>query len=175
MKTILKGKGFLLRPIRMSDAQKYFESETDPVSKKGFMSTPKSVKEVENSIKEKIAERKKKKPSRETFAIDIGGEFVGYVGLHDMNEKFNEHRAIISYCLHPKFRGKGIMTKAVRLATRYAFEKYSLRRIAGRCRTFNKASARVLEKAGYKLEGIHRKELFKDGRYLDNMYWAVVK
>lgn len=43
------------------------------------------------------------------------------------------------------------------------------------CRTFNKASARVLEKSGYKLEGILRKNKFKDGKYLDDMLWAKTK
>jgi len=40
--------------------------------------------------------------------------------------------------------------------------------------TFNKGSARVLEKAGYTLEGIHKKELCKHGVHLDNMCWAIV-
>lgn len=57
----------------------------------------------------------------------------------------------------------------------YAFKKYKLVGIEARGRTFNKGSARVLEKAGYALEGIHKKELCKKGVYLDNMYWAMVR
>ena len=92
-----------------------------------------------------------------------------------MNQKYAEHKAVIGYCLHPKFRGRGIMARAVKLVTKYAFKKYKLKRISGMCRTFNKSSIKVLERAGYKLEGILRKNKMKDGKYVDDMVWAVVK
>lgn len=118
---------------------------------------------------------KNKKPTSEEFIIDIKGEVAGYISIHDLNKPHNEHAAIISYATHPKFRGKGFMTKTVKLITIYAFKKYKLKRISAGCRTFNKGSARVLEKAGYTLEGIHRKEACKNGKYLDNMHWAKIK
>ncbi len=77
--------------------------------------------------------------------------------------------------MHPKFRGKGLTTKAVKYVVSFAFKKYSLKKIEARCRTFNKASARVLEKAGFVLEGILHKDLKKNGKYLDNMCWAKFK
>jgi RimJ/RimL family protein N-acetyltransferase len=43
------------------------------------------------------------------------------------------------------------------------------------CRTFNKASARVLEKAGYKYEGTIHKNKFLNGKYVDDMIWAKWK
>jgi len=171
----IKGEGFILRPLKLSDAQKYFECETDKKSMKNFMTTSISLNLIKTMIRKEIISLKKKKPKEETFVIDVGGDFAGYVVVHDLNQKFAEYKAIISYCMHPEFRGKGIMTKAVKLVTKYAFKKYKLKRLVGRVRTFNKASARVLEKAGYKLEGIHRKEVRKNGKYLDNMYWAKVK
>jgi RimJ/RimL family protein N-acetyltransferase len=175
MVTKIKGKSFVLRSLKLSDAQKYFECETDPVSVKGSMGIPESVKEMEDMIKKEIAGLKKKNPVEETFVIDVEGEFAGYVVIHDLNRKNAEHRALISYCMHPEFRRKGLMVNAVKLVVKYVFKKYKLKRLTGRCRTFNKVSARVLEKSGFKFEGIHRKEVAKDGKYLDNMYWAVVK
>jgi len=140
------------------------------------MSTPKSVAEVRGGIKEAIKEmNKKKKPSFEKFAIEVNGECAGWVNIHDLNQKHQEHRGIIGYCLHKKFRGKGIMSKAVKIITNYAFKKYKLKRLSGLCRTFNKASARTMEKAGYKLEGIMEKNKKKNGKYLDDMIWAVVR
>ncbi len=172
---ILFGEEFLLRHVAISDANAFFESETDKISKKNFMSTPKDIFEIKNSIKKQLIEYKKKKPSFEKFTIVVNKEPVGWVELHDLNEKYSEHKATIGYCIHPCFRGKGITTKAVKLVVHYALKKYKLKRITGWCRTFNKASARVLEKAGFKLEGILRKNKFKDGKYLDDMVWAKVK
>ena len=67
------------------------------------------------------------------------------------------------------------MTKAVKLITDYSFKKYKIKRISGRCRSFNKVSAKILEKAGYSFEGKHRKEIYKNKKYYDNLYYAKIK
>lgn len=172
---IIKTKDFILRPIRMSDLDGYFECQQDKETKKGFMSVPKDIKEAKKELEMKVNDLNKEKPFGEAFAIEVKGEFAGYIELCHLNEEHCEHKCEISYCAHPKFRGKGITTRGVKLVTEYAFKKYNLKRISGFCRTFNKASARVLEKAGYKLEGVLRKHKFKDGKYVDDMLWAKVK
>jgi RimJ/RimL family protein N-acetyltransferase len=175
MRIPIKGKGFILRHAKLSDASVFFECEQDEQARKGFMHISKSVEEVKSSIRKQLNEDKKKKPFSEQFAIEVDGKTAGWIGLHDLNQKNTEHKGIIVYCLHNKFRGRGIMSRAVKLVTNYAFKKYQLKRLSGWCRTFNKASARTLEKAGYKLEGIMRKNKYKDGKYLDDMIWAVVR
>ena len=175
IKMKLKGEGFILRHTKIADAKDCFECEQDEEAKRNFMSTPESINEVKKDIKKHLLNYNKKKPSGEQFIIEVNKEFAGWVTLSNLNIKHHEHQATIGYCLSKKFRGKGITTKAVKLVTDYAFKKYKLKRIEGWCRTFNKASARVLEKAGYKLEGILRKNKFKDGEYLDDMVWAKVK
>jgi [ribosomal protein S5]-alanine N-acetyltransferase len=173
---IIKTKDFILRHIKLSDLEGYFECQQDEKTKKGFMSVPKNISEARKELKEKIADYKKTNPFGECLAIEVDGEFAGYVEIsHLTNNPYHKHKAEIGYCLHPKFRGKGITARAVRIVSEYAFKKYKLKRISGWCRTFNKASARVLEKAGFRLEGIFRKNKFKDGKYLDDMIWARVK
>ena len=171
--TIIKGKEFILRPIRMSDAEAYFETMQDKQTKRGFMSVPKSLQEAKKEVKEHIQNIRSKKS--ETFAIEVNGEYAGFVKIDHENWNPKDHRGRIHYCTHPKFRGKGITTKAVKLITEYGFKKLKFKRIMGQCRSFNKASARVLEKAGYKLEGILRKDAFKNGKYYNNMVWAKVR
>ena len=67
------------------------------------------------------------------------------------------------------------MTKAVKLAIKFAFEKLKLKRVYGRAFCFNPASKRVMEKAGLKLEGIARKEAKKDNKFIDSWLLARVK
>jgi ribosomal-protein-alanine N-acetyltransferase len=122
-----------------------------------------------------IFDTKKKIPTRELFAIEVGGRFAGFVDLFDLHQQYYEHKATIGYCVGKSFRGKGLATAAVKAVTAYAFKKYKLRRVEGWCRTYNKASARVLEKAGYKLEGIMHKHKCKNGKFLDDMVWAYVR
>jgi RimJ/RimL family protein N-acetyltransferase len=167
-KIILEGKGFVLRSITLNDAQAYLECQQDKESKINFTICPKNLneskKEIKNGIKKGIV-----------FAIVVNGEFAGFIHLELNNKPRYKHSAIIGYGIHKDFRGRGLATKAVKLLTDYGFKKLKLKRISGYCRTFNKASARVLEKCGYQLEGILRKNKFKNGKYLDDMVWARVK
>jgi len=173
--TVIKGKGFILRHVRMSDAQGYFEIQQGKGIKHFLLKIPKNLKDAKGDLKIRVADLKKKKPFGETFAIEVNGEFAGYVDLHHLNLEHQEHKGEIGYCVHPKFRGKGLAAKAVILLTNYAFKKYKLKRISAMGRVENKASARVLEKAGYKLEGTLRKNKCVDGKYLDDFIYAKVK
>jgi len=146
----------------------------DPLTKKNLMVIPKSISETKEKVKRRVSAYKQKKPVEESFVIEINREFAGIIEIHDLNYDFSKHKARISYWLNKKFRGQGITTEALKTLTDYAFKKYKLKRIEGICRTFNKASARVLEKAGYKLEGILRKNKCKNGKYLDDMVFAKV-
>lgn len=171
MKTILKSKNpeFILRPLTIQDAQGYLECHKDKEAQKNFMSVPKDIKEARAEIKHDTGS------NNLSWAIEVKGLFAGFIHL-ELNDKSRyKHSAIIGYGIHPKFRGMGLATKATKLITNYGFKKLKLMRISGMCRTFNKASARVLEKSGYKLEGILRKNKFKDGKYLDDMLWAKVR
>lgn len=175
MKLKSKNQKIELRHMRIEDAKGYFNCQQDKESKKGFMSVPKTIEQAKDEVRQKIEQYGKKKPSNECFAIIINGEFAGYVEINELYQRWKEHKGNIGYCVDKKFRGRGIATKAVKIITNYAFKKYKLKRMTGWCRTFNKASARVLEKAGYKLEGILRKNKFKDGKYLDDMIWARIR
>jgi ribosomal-protein-alanine N-acetyltransferase len=172
---MIKTKEFILRHIRMSDSKPYFESMQDKKTKKYFMKVPKNIKEARKEVKKLIKESNKKNPVMETFVLEIGGEYAGFIKIDYENYNPKEHRGRIHYATHPKFRGKGLTSKAVKLITDYGFKKFKFKRIIGRCRISNKASARVLEKAGYKLEGILKKNTLIDGKYVNDMIWAKVK
>ncbi|MFH1916681.1 MAG: GNAT family protein, partial [Nanoarchaeota archaeon] len=170
-----KTKGILLRPMRMSDVDDYCACRLEQSAQSGFLGIIKTQEEAKKNLQRMLKDAHKKKPGRELFAIIVENKYVGFVDLHDLHQKYFEHKATIGYCVHTSYRGQGIATAAVRAVTQYAFKKYRLRRIEGWCRTYNKASARVLEKAGYKLEGILRKHKCKDGKFLDDMVWAYVR
>jgi len=166
---------FILRHVKLADATAFFECQQDKESKRNFMSTPKDIKKVRASIMRDILEYKKKNPHFEDFAIEVDGKCVGFIWLGEISYGFFKHRASIGYCVHKDFRGKGIGSKAIKLVTDHAFKKYKLKRIYTYTRTFNKGSRKALEKAGYKCEGILKKNKFKDRKYLDDCIYAKVK
>jgi [ribosomal protein S5]-alanine N-acetyltransferase len=66
------------------------------------------------------------------------------------------------------------MTETVKKVTEFAFNEFGLVRITAHVFTFNIGSAKVLEKAGYSLEGILRKHYKKDGRIFDGKLYAKI-
>ncbi len=112
---------------------------------------------------------------RTYFAIEVEGRLAGGIGytLHSDVERIG---AEVGYWLGHEFWGKGIATTALRLMTRHAFEADpELRRLYAVPYASNAASARVLEKAGYTLEGTLRQSVIKDGQVLDQWMYAIVR
>ena len=107
------------------------------------------------------------------FAIASEQEAIGGIGLHIDRDVFRRS-AEIGYWLGEPFWGKGIATMAVRALTKHGFSAFNLSRIYAGVFDGNAASVRVLEKAGYHFEGRLRKAVFKDGRLLDQIIYAIL-
>lgn len=108
------------------------------------------------------------------FCIDIGGEAVGGIGLRP-GENVHRHTAEFGYWLAEEFWGQGIMSEIVPVFVDYCFKEFSLNRIFAMPHSSNPASARVLEKAGFLLEGRLLKNVVKDGQILDSLLYAKTK
>jgi RimJ/RimL family protein N-acetyltransferase len=79
------------------------------------------------------------------------------------------------YKFFPEFWGKGFATETAKALINFGFTKYNLHRIEAGVATKNKASIRVLEKAGMTREGIRRKILPIRGEWKDNFHYAIVE
>jgi RimJ/RimL family protein N-acetyltransferase len=67
------------------------------------------------------------------------------------------------------------MTKAVNLICDFGFKNMDIVRIHAGIFEYNPASMRVLEKCGFKREGIFEKSVFKNGKFYDEIRYAKVK
>jgi ribosomal-protein-alanine N-acetyltransferase len=107
------------------------------------------------------------------FAIDVGGEAAGAIGYR-VHEDVERVSAELGYWLGEPFWNRGIATDAVRAVTSLAVERHRLTRVYAVPYEWNPASCRVLEKAGYALEGRMRKSAVKDGKVVDQFLYAYV-
>lgn len=112
----------------------------------------------------------KQKPET-NFAIEVDGEAVGAVG-YKLGEDVERVSAEIGYWVAEPYWGRGIATEALRAVTAYAMETHDLARLFAIPFEWNTASFRVLEKAGYQLEGRMRCAIVKDGRILDALLYS---
>jgi ribosomal-protein-alanine N-acetyltransferase len=107
------------------------------------------------------------------FAIEVAGEAVGGIGFL-LNADVERVSAEIGYWLGEPFWGRGITTDALIALTRYAIESHGLTRVFAVPFSWNVASCRVLEKAGYVLEGRLRRSAIKSGRIVDQLQYAFI-
>jgi RimJ/RimL family protein N-acetyltransferase len=108
------------------------------------------------------------------FAIASPREVIGGIGI-SINRDVHRLTAELGYWLAEPFWGNGIMSEAVARFTEAAFQAYSLLRIYAEPYAGNAASCRVLEKAGYLLEGRLRRSVIKDGKILDQLLYARIR
>jgi RimJ/RimL family protein N-acetyltransferase len=108
------------------------------------------------------------------FAIEVDGEAAGGIGIHPQMD-IQRRNAELGYWLAEPFWGSGIMTRAIGQTVEYAFETFDISRIFARPFGNNKGSQIILEKNGFKLEARFEKTLYKNGQYLDELFYAVRK
>lgn len=119
--------------------------------------------------------REAQRPPVENFALEVGGEACGGIGLKRNGDAAYARMRELGYWLGEAHWGKGVMTEAVRLFTDYAFTAFGLARIEAGVFAWNPASARVLEKCGYVREAVMRARVCKDGELVDQWLYAKVR
>lgn len=171
---IIKSKKFILRPFRPGDEKSLVSNINNQKICRNLYRVPYpyALKDAKEWIAKNLKWNKTKNAAEKHFVININGEVAGAVGFSNI---VINHKAEIGYWLAEKYWGQGVMTQAVKLATRYGFEDLKLVRIYAEVYPWNKASMRVLEKCGYKFEGVLRKGVKKSQKFIDCHLYAKVK
>jgi ribosomal-protein-alanine N-acetyltransferase len=99
------------------------------------------------------------------------GSLMGGLTLGNVRRGVSQS-ATLGYWMGQPFAGRGIMTKSVKIATEYAFNKLGLRRIEAGCIPGNTASIRVLEANGFEREGYAKEYLCIAGIWQDHYLYA---
>jgi RimJ/RimL family protein N-acetyltransferase len=79
----------------------------------------------------------------------------------------------IGYWLYPHARGRGLATKTARALAEHAFD-LGVRRVVAHVKVGNRASERVLDRAGFAREGISRSMPTADGGRIDKTVWSLL-
>ena len=110
-----------------------------------------------------------------SFAIrNREGYFVGSIGVDDFKIG-TTHKAEVGYWLAENYRSQGLMTDALYIFVKYAFDNLQLTRLTAHTLDFNRASARVLEKNRFKQEGCLRQDEKTQNGIFDTFAWGLLK
>jgi ribosomal-protein-serine acetyltransferase len=97
---------------------------------------------------------------------------LGIASLHRID--WIRHSAGLGYWIRRSSWGKGHASEAARALTSYAFHTLGLHRVEAHVALDNPASQRVLEKAGFRREGIARENELIGGRFVDHMQYSLL-
>lgn len=109
------------------------------------------------------------------FAIRLKSneELIGCINI-GLNDKHD--RGYLGYWIGHPYWGQGFCTEAIKRILKFGFEEKNLHRIWAKHKTMNIASARVMEKAGMKHEGVMRSHYKQDeNNYLDMSVKSILR
>ncbi|HWR22838.1 MAG TPA: GNAT family N-acetyltransferase [Feifaniaceae bacterium] len=165
---------YTLRLWRMEDAERVAELADNPGIAKNLLNafpSPYGLEDAKTYLSRCIEAGEGKRLDR---AVEVDGRAAGSVSVIP-GEDVYEKSAEIGYWLGEPYWGLGIMTRAVREISELAFSKFDIVRIQAEVFSDNKASCRVLERAGYAFEGVKRCAVYKNGGIQDLHTYALVR
>lgn len=107
------------------------------------------------------------------FVVEYEDELCGQLNVSSISYG-SVGSASIGYWIAERFAGRGITPTAVALATDYCFFEVGLHRIEICIRPENGPSLRVVEKLGFRYEGLRRRYIHISGDWRDHFCFALV-
>jgi len=176
MKLELIEGSLLLRPLREDDASALYEAVRESISEvSAWLPWCHQDYSIEES-REFIGSREIASQGVEWYSFGIfetdGGRLLGGVGLNFINRV--HQMANLGYWVRTSAAGRGVSTRATRLAAKFGFEQLGLQRVEIVVAVDNQASQRVAEKAGATREGVLRRRLLIRGVSTDAVLFSLV-
>ncbi len=171
MKTLETGR-LVLRKWQESDLEDFYEYAKNPnVGPKAGWKPHDNLVESQVILKSFIE-------SQEVWAVVYKDNWkvIGSIGLHKDSKRAVQNVKMMGYVLSEDYWGLGLIPEAVKAVTRYAFEELSVELISIYHYPFNYQSRRVIEKCGFKYEGVLRMaSQIYNGQVYDDVCYSIMK
>jgi RimJ/RimL family protein N-acetyltransferase len=162
---LLEGKNVNLRVVQKEDLQK----NADLINNPDYFGEYNPLVQMSKADLENQYE--KLGPEEKRFLIEKkDGNRIGGITHFPAGEILE-----IGYVLIPSERGKGYGTEAVKIMADYLFLSKDIVRVQAHADVRNVASQKVLEKAGFRKEGIIRKFKFIRGEWRDGYLYSILR
>jgi ribosomal-protein-alanine N-acetyltransferase len=102
------------------------------------------------------------------------GSLIGRVNLSNVVRGAWQN-CTLGYFIAEEQQGKGLMVEAVGLALRFAFNEADLHRVQAAVMPRNRRSSRVLEKTGFRYEGLSKRYLYINQVWEDHLIYALTR
>jgi ribosomal-protein-alanine N-acetyltransferase len=164
----------LLRTITMKDAPDIFAYASDPeVTKYVRFVTHKSIKDTHAFIRRVQASYKKGITPLWGMQSKSSSRMIGALGFLQWPNP--DQRAELGYVVNRNVWGQGYVTEATKAVCDFAFKKMNVNRIEAGTIVGHAASERVLQKCGFKFEGVLRQREFIKGKFPDVTMYSLLR
>ncbi len=106
------------------------------------------------------------------WVVAYGGRFAGQLTVGSIVWG-SARSAQVGYWIDEAYAGRGVIPTALALAVDHCFFGIGLHRIEATIRPENTASRRVVEKLGFREEGLRKRSLHIDGAWHDHICYAL--
>ena len=165
---------FTLRPWQPDDAADIVSHANDLLVADNLRDAfpyPYMLSDAEGYVQSCITNEGQKQLCR---AIVIDGKAAGSIGIFRGEDVYRKS-AELGYWLGQAYWRQGIVSDAVKVFCREVFQTWDIVRIYAEPFANNVGSRGVLEKAGFTLEGVLRKSVYKNGVLLDSCIYAKLR
>ncbi|WP_321296858.1 GNAT family N-acetyltransferase [Marinifilum fragile] len=108
------------------------------------------------------------------LAITLNNKVIGAIGIERQKDVYRKS-AELGYWLGEEYWNRGIMTNVVKEMVELAFQNFPIVRLYAYVFSDNKASSIVLGKAGFELESVQSSAIYKNGQFMDQMVYTIVR
>lgn len=115
-------------------------------------------------------------PATEGFLVCLrdSGTMAGMVTIDSIiRRRFQS--ASLSYAAFAPTAGRGYMSEGLALVLEYAFQELRLHRLEANIQPGNEASLRLIQRLGFRREGLAPAMLFIDGAWRDHERWSITR
>ncbi len=174
IRTKIEGYGLRIRKIKRSDAHSIATNINDKELidrlANPHIPYPYTIEDAKKFIAHAIWGWKK--GTQYVFVIEKEDKFIGVCDLHEV-DKHNSN-AKVGMWIGRKWWGKGYGTSALKLILEFAFKDLKLHRVEGIAFEWNTASRRIMEKCGFKFEGLRRESFKLKGKYQNEAIYGIL-
>lgn len=170
---MFRGEKIVLREYRKDDIEKQWKIMNEEEFKKNAASRipyPFTYNDIEEDFN-KISGYK----NSYDFAIESidEGKYIGECGVKSVDWKNSKTEIYIF--LGNDYVGKGYGTDSMKVFLNFIFNEMNLHKVKLTVFSFNTRAIKCYENVGFKVEGILRSELYKDGKYHDLVVMGILK
>ena len=172
----IRTKRLLLRPFAPGDVDALYAYHRLPETHRYLYSEARSRAQVEALVAERAGKTALTGAGQELHLVaELAdtGELAGDCVLFWRSQ--DHQKGEIGYTFNPACHGRGLATETAVALLRLGFERLGLHRITGHLDARNIASARVLERAGMRLEAHLVENEFVKGEWSDELVYAMLR